>query len=97
MTLKDKIINGEKLDKLEVMDLVYEDADLDYELVEEIMHDHGRWMMHMETIIKIDDKYYSIIWDRGLTEYQENEFYGQIAKPVVKKEIISYKWVREEL
>lgn len=98
MTLKDKIIGGEKLTAEEVKDIVYEDANLEYVILEEISNGHGRWVEYMTTIIELCDTgtYYALDWNRGLTEYQDNEFEAQVATPVEKKEVITYEWVAKE-
>lgn len=42
---------------------------------EEIEGQCGRWMRRMATIVNIDDHYYRIIWNKGLTEAIEDEYY----------------------
>lgn len=98
MTLKDKIIGGEKLTSREVKDIIYDDAALEYAIIEEISNGHGRWVEYMTTIIELWDTgtYYALDWNRGLTEYQDNEFETQTATPVEKKEVITYEWVVKE-
>lgn len=94
MTLRDKIIGGERLTSKEVKDIIKENAYLDYEIVEEISNGHGRWVEYMTTIIELGNgDYYALDWNRGLTEYQNNEFETQIAIPVEKKEVVTYEWV----
>jgi len=98
MTLRDKIIGGEKLTAEEVKDIVYEDARLAYAIIEEISNGHGRRVEYMTTIIELWDTgtYYALDWNRGLTEYQDNEFEAQVATPVEKKEVITYEWVAKK-
>ena len=97
MTLRNKIIGGKKLTAEEVKDIIYEDAYLYYEIIEEISNGHGRWVEYMTTIIELGNgDYYALDWDRGLTEYQDNEFEAQVAIPVKKKEIITYEWVAKK-
>lgn len=56
----------------------------DYE-IDSIEYDENRWTRNMGSIIKLgDDHYYIIYWARGLTEYQENEFYDDRPTPVHK-------------
>lgn len=57
-----------KLTAEEQKDLVFE-ADVTSE-----GHGEGRWSEFTTTVVKKDDKFYRITWQRGLTEYQENEF-----------------------
>ena len=92
MTLKEKIINGELLSEREVEDILWENADFEYQIVDEIQHGHGRWTAYMESIIEIDGKFYSLGWQRGLTEYQESEFDAQRAEEVIKTEKIITVW-----
>lgn len=97
MTLRDKIIGGERLTAREVKDIIKENAYLDYEIVEEISNGHGRWVEYMTTIIELGNgDYYALDWNRGLTEYQDNEFETQVATPVEKKEVITYEWVAKK-
>lgn len=46
----------------------------------------SRWTRAMDTIIKVGKDYWDIPWERGLTEYQENEYWEQPfrVKPVEK-------------
>lgn len=49
--------------------------------ITDIEYDENRWTRSMGSIIKLgDNQHYIIYWGRGLTEYQENEFYDD--KPV---------------
>ena len=58
--------------------------------------DH-RWQREMTTIIQIGDRYFSLDWMKGLTEYQEDSFYDQPyeVKPV-EKTIVVTEWVAVE-
>jgi len=44
----------------------------------------------METILIIEGKYFSIQWEKGLTENQENEFYDQPIEVSLHEEEIIY-------
>lgn len=44
---------------------------------DEIEGDESRWTRGVTTIFECDGRFFSIDWDRGLTEIQENEFYNQ--------------------
>lgn len=68
-----KILNGEELSESELIDLVW-DNDL---VVDNVEGDCGSWTQSMQTIVKLDDRYFAVDWERGLTEMQENEFYNQ--------------------
>jgi hypothetical protein len=54
-----------------------------------------RWTMTMETIVKVDDKYYRIEWEQGLTEGQDNVYRAQDAEEVKQVEVtkVVKKWV----
>lgn len=60
------------------------------ELVWDSLVDEGagarRWSESMVSICEFEGKFYSIEWERGLTECQENEFYAQDAPEVHKVE-----------
>ena len=48
-------------------------SEREYE-VETIEGDEGRWTRYIETIIEVNGRLFSINWERGLTEYQENSY-----------------------
>lgn len=56
--------------------------------------DIGRWDQAITTIIKLDNEFWAIDWQRGLTEYQENCF-GDQPRQVrpVEKTIVVREWV----
>lgn len=60
----------------ELVQIAYDDYD-GVEIIDVIEGDSSRWTQHMTTIFKMNDKLYALEWERGLTEYQENEFYDQ--------------------
>jgi hypothetical protein len=39
--------------------------------------DSGRWEQYIESIVEYNGRYFSICWERGLTEYQENYYNSQ--------------------
>ena len=55
-----------------------------------------RWTQCMETIFEVDGRYFAVSWDKGLTEYQENEYHCSEVYEVVKKEIVTFEWVNKE-
>ena len=59
---------------------------------------HGRWTTDVITIIKFNGHYYRIGWQRGNTEYQENEYESQILEEVekVKKMVEIEEWVTKK-
>lgn len=67
-----KLKSGEMLNESEIKTLVYDGFEVD-----EIEGDSYRWTQSVQTIIDIDGELWAIDWQRGLTEYQENEFYNQ--------------------
>ena len=64
--------NKEKFSEKEIRSLVWE-----MDTVEEIEGEDRRWSRGMQTIFKADDRYFSICWEKGLTEMQEDEYYDQ--------------------
>lgn len=80
-----KITSGEKLTERELRSLVQE-----FDPVEEIEGSDHRWTRDVETIVELCGHYYSIGWQRALTECQEHEFWDQ---PVEVKP--HEKWVKE--
>ena len=85
-----KIDAGEKLEECDIRDLVF-----DYE-IDKIEHGSGRWTTTVETIIELCDRTFSITWERGLTECQENEFYNQpveVRKRTYVKPVVVTEWI----
>jgi hypothetical protein len=84
-----KIINGEKLTEEEIRELVW-----DYEVDRE-EGDNRRWSRTITSIVQLCDKYFSIDWEQGLTECQENEYYNQpyeVVKHTYEKTITVTEW-----
>lgn len=84
---------GEKLTENDRMSLAYGDnyrgseLDDDYEEVATEEGEDGRWTRGMDTIFKLgEDEHWCIPWRKGLTEYQEDEFWDDPyrVKKVVK-------------
>lgn len=92
--LKNKILNGVELTSNEVYDIIMEDTGI--EVIEAIFTSETRWSICEKVIIKIDDRHFSLGYNRGKTENQENEYYSQIAEEVEQKEIVITKWVQKE-
>ena len=66
-----------------------------FEEVDEIDGDCGRWTQNIKTIFVIDERYFAISWERGLTEYQEDEFYEQpceVEEHTYRKTIAVREW-----
>lgn len=68
--LLEKIDKGEKLNESEIQDLI------EYEF-ERKHGENRRWTRTVTSIIELGDRYFSINWEEGLTEYQENMYYNQ--------------------
>lgn len=69
-----KLINGEKLSEEELSDLIEE-----FE-IDRLYGEDRRWSRTNDSIIEIDKVLYAIMWEEGLTEMQENEYYEQPIK-----------------
>lgn len=65
-----KIDSGNELTERELSEVT------DYE-VESEYGENRRWSRSVTTISKIGDRYFSINWENGLTESQENGYYYQ--------------------
>lgn len=90
MNIIEKLYAGKNLDEYELKCLAYGDGDLgEYEWLYKIGHDSGKRMQNMETIIKVGDDLWAIPWQRGLTEWQENEFYAQPYRVIKKTRVIA--------
>lgn len=82
-------------------DRVYRTCDWEqgYSVVDVIEGDESRWTRHMQSIIQAPSgKYFSVDWERGLTEYQEQgPFEGSDPSPVevkrVEKVVTTVEWV----
>lgn len=89
-----RIDSSEKLTEKELSTLVYE-----FKEVAEIEGDHRRWAQSMQTIVQLGERLFSITWDRGLTENQEDEFYDQpveVEPRTYEKTITVTEWVAVE-
>lgn len=89
----EKIDNGEKLTENELKTLVFE--------CNEIERDEGenrRWTRSVESIIELCGRYFAVIWEEGLTECQDNEFYYQpyeVEKKTYEKTIVVTEWIKK--
>lgn len=79
----------------------FSDKELDHMIqhlmeVDSIKQEPGRWSRLVETIVKIENRFFSIKWDQGLTEMQEDEFYYQPVEVKLEEheEVIKVKnWI----
>jgi len=88
--LKNKTFAEEELQEL-VQDYLFTNQGdkIEYEIVDTIYDDElNRWSRNVQTIIKYKNKYYSILWEEGLTEYQDNGFYEQPYEVIKKTKVI---------
>ncbi len=69
-----------------------EDLFYSAEQIQETSFGSGRWTEHMETIVRHENgSYYRIRWQRGLTEYQDDEFESGELEEVFPLELLSVK------
>ena len=92
--LKDKILNKKELTEIEVKEIIYNDCSI--EQIESYPCDESRWGIIEKVIIKVNDRYFSLSYERGKTEMQDDYFWGQIAEEIVSKEVVITKWVKKE-
>lgn len=88
--LKNKTFTEEELQEL-VQDYLFTNQGdrIEYEIIDTIYDDElNRWSRNIQTIIKYKNKYYSILWEEGLTEYQDNGFYEQPYEVIKKTKVI---------
>ena len=67
-----KVLRGEELDEEELCDLATE-----YETFDKTEGDDRRWSRSVTNTYKINDRFFQLVWECGLAEYQENGFYDQ--------------------
>ena len=90
MTIIEKLYAGKNLDEYERKCLAYGDGNLgEYEWVDEVRYDSGRWSQSMETIFQVGNDLWAVPWHRGLTECQEDEFWDQPYRVVKKTRVIT--------
>ena len=90
--LLEKIDKGEKLNESEIQDLI------EYEF-ERKHGENRRWIRTVTSIIELGDRYFSINWEEGFTEYQENMYYNQpieVEKKTYPKTITVTEWIPKE-
>ena len=87
-----------------LQDIVYEEFDeTEVEMVKNTIYDTSRWSVQYELVflMKNTNKYYLSYYSRGATEQQDEGAYEYDGdeiecQEVMKKEIISFKWVKAE-
>lgn len=88
--LKNKTFTEEELQEL-IQDYLFTNQGdkIEYEIIDTIYDDElNRWSRNVQTIIEYKNKYYSILWEEGLTEYQDNGFYEQPYEVIKKTKVI---------
>jgi hypothetical protein len=78
--LINKLNNREKLSGSDIRELIWGFGEH-----ERIQGDDRRWSRTNKSIIEMGGKLWSVYWEEGLTECQDNEFGAQIAVEVVQK------------
>lgn len=66
-----KIDNGIELDRKDLKKLI---GNFD---IKEDYGENGRWTRSVTTICQLGERYFSVDWKEGLTEFQENEYCHQ--------------------
>lgn len=89
-----KIDDGESLTEKELKCAVFETNEIDREYGE-----NRRWSRGVSSIVEMCGRYFCIVWDEGLTECQENEFYDQpyeVEKCTYEKTITVTEWKKKK-
>jgi len=60
--------------------------------------ENRRWSRSNSTVVEKDGKFYSVYWEQGLTEMQDNDYPAQTATEVeqIEETVIIKKWVNKE-
>ena len=90
----EKIDNGKQLNTEELCDLCHE-----YKIVDLIAGEDRRWFRSITCIVQLGDRFFSITYDKGLTECQENEYYNQpfeVEKHTTEKTIVVTEWLPKQ-
>lgn len=61
-------------------------------------HENRRWSRWVDVVVKLEDRYFMVGYDEGLTEMQENEYDDTSIVEVmpVEKTIVVIDWVKKE-
>lgn len=93
--IKNKILNGEKLTRQEVQDIVYEDLCGYVAYVDEITREECYQYDKVDMIIQVDKNYYCISYNRVVDEFKEDEFFPQVATKMKRRIVVKYEYVWE--
>lgn len=99
MTIAEKMTHHVTLSDNNVRVLVYQDYyDEGIKFIDEIKGEDRRWYRKNTLIFYNynDEKYYSIYYDQGLTECQENDFWEQVACEVKPITVTKTEWRKVE-
>ena len=77
----------------EIREMAYEEFGNCIDVIEGEKH---RWTQRIKTIFEVEGRRFAVSWFRGLTEMQEDDFCCSEVYEVVKKEKITFEWVRKE-
>lgn len=86
-----KLLSGKTLSESEIKSLVFE-----YDEISKEYGENRRWSRSIDTVIEIQNHYFLIEWEEGLTENQENEFFNQpveVMKHEYEKTITVTEWI----
>lgn len=84
----DRIDKGEKLTREQKTELIW-----DYEVSREEIEEH-RWGDMVESIIEIQGRLFSMVWFKGATENQDNEYDNEPIEVEEYEEVITVKKYR---
>lgn len=84
--IESKIINGEVLTEQELSCCAWGDVG---NYIDKEEGNTWRWTQSMSTIFEIEGQLYCIDWERGLTEYQENEYFDQPYKVRREEKVVT--------
>jgi len=83
-----------KFSEEEIRDMVY--GDFDGDVVETIEGENRRWTRSNITYVQIDNKFYELVWEQGLTENQEDDFWEQdapeVERVITSRTVYSWEW-----
>lgn len=88
-----KIDNGIKLTEKELETLVFDC----YE-VERFEGENRRWSRTVNSIVELCGRFFKVIWEQGLTESQDNNFYEQpyeVELDSYKKVVEVHNWIKK--
>ena len=55
-----------------------------------------RWHREVKTIFEVGDRLFAVSWNRGMTEYQEDEFDCSEVYEVERKEKVIFTYIRKD-